>query len=184
MASRGKLNIPVDSGAWQTRHAGGLGPKTCLLWQLITLLKSRTQPMDHLPPASSQPKDSGSTSSFTQKGVQQSDSVRWCVEIRVTNARLLYFMMAETCQYTIIYYIYLFPIRCCHNDPISPRGLLNFHLISSAKAPLSRHSPRHHPPPTLRLIMSCNWSSSFMLPAAGSVARQFRSRLTTAQSLT
>lgn len=146
--SRGELNTRVDSGAWQTRHAGGLGPKTCLLWQLITLLKSRTRPMDHLPPASSQPKDSGSSSFFTQEGVQQSDSIRWCVEIRVTNVRLLYCMMAENCQYIIIYYIYLFPIRCCHNDPISPRWSLNFHLISSAKAPLSRHSPPCHPPPT------------------------------------
>lgn len=81
---------------------GALGPKTCLLWQLITLLKSRTRPMDHLPPASSQPKDSGSSSSFTQEGAQQSDSVRWCVKIRVTNERLSSYMTAENCQYTII----------------------------------------------------------------------------------
>lgn len=182
-----QLNTPVDCGAWQTWHAwggggwGGLGPKTRLLWQLITRLKSRTRPMDHLPPASTQPKDSGSSSSFTQEGVQQLDSVRWCVEARVRNVRLIYRLRAQNCQYTIIYYIYPFPILCYHNDPISPWGSLNFHLISSANAPLSRRSPPRHPPPTLRFIMSSDSSSSFMLPAAASVARQFRSQLMTAR---
>lgn len=87
---------------------------------------------------------------------------------------------------SIIYYIYPFPSPCCHNDPISPWGSLNFHIyiISSANVPLSRQSPPRHPPPTLRLIMSSEWSSSFLLPAAGSVACQFWSHRMTAWSLT
>lgn len=67
-------------GLWRvadpTGRGGGLGPKTRLRWQLIPLLKSGKPPMDHLPLASSQHKDSGSRSSFTQEGVDRSDGVR------------------------------------------------------------------------------------------------------------
>lgn len=106
-------------GLWNVADPTGRGawPKnTSALAINYTTRVSRTQPMDHLPPASSQPKDSGSSSSFTQEGVQQSDSVRWCVEIRVTNARLIYWMIAENCPYTFIYYIYRLPIICYHNE--------------------------------------------------------------------
>lgn len=103
--SRAKLNAPVGSGEWQTRQAGGgLGPKTRLRWQLIPLLKSGKPPMDHLPPASSQHKDSGSCSSFTQEGVDQSDGVRWCVEIRIANVTLT----SVCCQYTVFKIIFIF----------------------------------------------------------------------------